>query len=172
MGVRAAPAGARELADWFERKRENAVAVEPRRRRIVLDGRAIVARREAPPRSIPAITGGDNVLIVGCFMMGGLAKVEWNDFDEAFPAFIVMLSMPLTSSIATGIALGFITYPLLKIVRGIFRDVIRSCTCSCCCSRYSWCFYQNSGLTTAGRTGGRLIPSVFAAGPAGTSPRE
>lgn len=55
MGVRAAPAGARELADWFERKRENAVAVEPRRRRIVLDGRAIVARREA---TAPLYSGG------------------------------------------------------------------------------------------------------------------
>ncbi|MFS8578745.1 MAG: NCS2 family permease [Novibacillus thermophilus] len=72
--------------------------------------------------ALPAITA-PTLIIVGCFMMGGLAKVEWNDFDEAFPAFIVMLSMPLTSSIATGIALGFITYPLLKIVRGNFRDV-------------------------------------------------
>ncbi|MDR6226696.1 hypothetical protein [Desmospora profundinema] len=48
--------------------------------------------------------------------------MKWEDFDEAFPAFIVMLSMPLTFSIATGIAFGFNTYPLLK-VRGKIREV-------------------------------------------------
>ena len=56
-------------------------------------------------------------------MLGGLKKVAWDDFDEAFPAFITMLSMPLTFSIATGIAFGFITYPLLKLVRGRFREI-------------------------------------------------
>lgn len=71
---------------------------------------------------LPAITA-PILIIVGCLMMGGLAKVTWTQFEEAFPAFIVMLSMPLTSSIATGIALGFITYPLLKIVRGKFREI-------------------------------------------------
>jgi adenine/guanine/hypoxanthine permease len=71
---------------------------------------------------LPAITA-PSLIIVGCFMMAGLAKVRWDQFDEAFPAFIVMLSMPLTFSIATGIAFGFITYPLLKIVRGQFREV-------------------------------------------------
>lgn len=72
--------------------------------------------------AIPAITA-PTLIIVGCFMMGGLAKVKWSEFEEAFPAFIVMLSMPLTFSIATGIAFGFITYPLLKVVRGRYRDV-------------------------------------------------
>jgi adenine/guanine/hypoxanthine permease len=72
--------------------------------------------------ALPAITA-PTLIIVGCFMMGGLSKVAWDDFDEAFPAFIVMLSMPLTFSIATGIAFGFITYPLLKIVRGRYKEV-------------------------------------------------
>ncbi|MCS1351739.1 NCS2 family permease [Mechercharimyces sp. CAU 1602] len=71
---------------------------------------------------VPAITA-PALIIVGCFMMGGLARVEWGRFDEAFPAFIVMISMPLTFSIATGIAFGFITYPLLKIIQGRFREV-------------------------------------------------
>jgi AGZA family xanthine/uracil permease-like MFS transporter len=71
---------------------------------------------------LPAITA-PSLIIVGCFMMAGLAKVRWDQFDEAFPAFIVMLSMPLTFSISTGIAFGFIMYPLLKIVRGQFREV-------------------------------------------------
>lgn len=72
--------------------------------------------------ALPAITA-PALIIVGCFMMSGLAQVRWDDFDEAFPAFIVMLSMPLTFSIATGIAFGFITYPLLKIFRGRGREV-------------------------------------------------
>lgn len=71
---------------------------------------------------LPAITA-PVLIIVGCFMMGGLAKVEWDKFDEAFPAFIVMLTMPLTSSIATGIAFGFITYPVLKVMQGRYREI-------------------------------------------------
>ncbi len=63
------------------------------------------------------------LIIVGCFMMEGLAHINWKKFDEAFPAFAVIMSMPLTSSIATGIAVGFITYPLLKLAIGKGKGV-------------------------------------------------
>ncbi|WP_345238811.1 NCS2 family permease [Pontibacillus salipaludis] len=63
------------------------------------------------------------LIIVGCFMMEGLSRVDWKSFDEAFPSFIIILTMPLTSSIATGIAMGFITYPLLKVVSGKGKEV-------------------------------------------------
>ncbi len=72
--------------------------------------------------ALPAITA-PILIIVGCFMMEGLAKVNWTDFDDAFPAFAIILTMPLTSSIATGIAIGFITYPLMKLVNGKGREV-------------------------------------------------
>lgn len=72
--------------------------------------------------SLPAITA-PILIIVGCFMMEGLAKVDWKTFDEAFPAFAIILTMPLTSSIATGIAIGFISYPLLKLVTGKAKEV-------------------------------------------------
>ncbi|UHA75536.1 NCS2 family permease [Paenibacillus sp. 481] len=72
--------------------------------------------------SLPAITA-PALIIVGCLMMDGLARIEWNEFDEAFPAFAILISMPLTSSIATGIAIGFITYPLLKLVSGKGKNV-------------------------------------------------
>ncbi|WP_163101060.1 NCS2 family permease [Peribacillus alkalitolerans] len=72
--------------------------------------------------ALPAITA-PVLIIVGCFMMEGLAKVKWNEFDDAFPAFIIILTMPLTSSIATGIAIGFITYPLLKLFSGKGKQV-------------------------------------------------
>lgn len=71
---------------------------------------------------LPAITA-PILIIVGCFMMEGLARVDWKTFDEAFPAFAIILTMPLTSSIATGIAIGFITYPLLKLVSGKGKEV-------------------------------------------------
>ncbi|WP_210364740.1 NCS2 family permease [Bacillus sp. REN3] len=63
------------------------------------------------------------LIIVGSLMMGSIAEIKWGELDEAFPAFLIILSMPLTSSIATGIALGFISYPLLKVVRGKWREV-------------------------------------------------
>ncbi len=63
------------------------------------------------------------LIIVGCFMMEGLSRIHWKSFDEAFPAFAIILTMPLTSSIATGIAIGFITYPLLKLVSGKGKEV-------------------------------------------------
>lgn len=71
---------------------------------------------------IAAITA-PTLIIVGSLMMGSIAQIKWNEIDEAFPAFLIILSMPLTSSIATGIALGFISYPLMKVVMGKWRDV-------------------------------------------------
>lgn len=63
------------------------------------------------------------LIIVGSLMMGSISQISWDELDEAFPAFLIILSMPLTSSIATGIALGFISYPLLKVVKGQWREV-------------------------------------------------
>ncbi|HZG59055.1 MAG TPA: NCS2 family permease [Anoxybacillus sp.] len=71
---------------------------------------------------ISAITA-PALIIVGSLMIGSIAHIKWDELDEAFPAFLIILSMPLTSSIATGIALGFISYPLLKITRGKWREV-------------------------------------------------
>ncbi|MCF3943375.1 NCS2 family permease [Oceanobacillus alkalisoli] len=72
--------------------------------------------------NVPAITS-PVLIIVGSFMMQGLAKIDWKSFDEAFPTFITMIAMPFTASIATGIAVGFITYPLMKLARGKGKEV-------------------------------------------------
>jgi adenine/guanine/hypoxanthine permease len=63
------------------------------------------------------------LIIVGSLMIGSISHINWGELDEAFPAFLIILSMPLTSSIATGIALGFISYPLMKVVKGKWREV-------------------------------------------------
>ena len=71
---------------------------------------------------LSAITA-PSLIIVGSLMVGSVRHINWELPDEAFPAFLVLLSMPLTSSIATGISLGFISYPLMKILIGEWRQV-------------------------------------------------
>lgn len=71
---------------------------------------------------VAAITA-PSLIIVGCFMIKSISDINWHDFDEAFPAFLVIVTMPLTSSIANGIALGFIAYPIMKIAKGKIREV-------------------------------------------------
>src|SRR3954462_1054472 len=63
------------------------------------------------------------LIIVGSLMISSVKNIKWDTIDEAFPAFIIILIMPLTSSIATGIAFGFISYPILKVVKGQWRAV-------------------------------------------------
>lgn len=71
---------------------------------------------------VAAITS-PTLIIVGTLMIGSVKEIEWSKFDEAFPAFLIILIMPLTSSIATGIAFGFIIYPILKVVKGEAKKV-------------------------------------------------
>ncbi|MFS1514262.1 NCS2 family permease [Chengkuizengella sp. SCS-71B] len=63
------------------------------------------------------------LIMVGVLMAANLGKIEWNKIEEAVPAFLTAITMPLTFSIATGIALGFILYPLTKIFNGQARKV-------------------------------------------------
>ncbi|MCK4408625.1 MAG: NCS2 family permease, partial [Candidatus Eisenbacteria sp.] len=63
------------------------------------------------------------LVIVGCMMMKCITKIDWDDYSEAIPAFLTLIIMPLTSSIAHGLAIGFISYPLLKAFSGRARDV-------------------------------------------------
>lgn len=72
--------------------------------------------------SIPAITS-PALIIVGFFMISVISKMNWSDLEEAFPAFLIIILMPLTHSIATGIGIGFIFYPVLKLLRGKGKDV-------------------------------------------------
>ncbi|MCK9860429.1 MULTISPECIES: NCS2 family permease [unclassified Paenibacillus] len=71
---------------------------------------------------IPAITA-PALIIVGFLMINVLRKIEWSDIEEAFPAFLIVVLMPLTYSIATGIGIGFIVYPILKLIRGKGKEV-------------------------------------------------
>lgn len=63
------------------------------------------------------------LIIVGVLMASNLAKIAWDKIDEALPAFLTVVMMPLTYSIASGIATGFIMYPVTKLFKGEGRQV-------------------------------------------------
>ncbi|MBN1773499.1 MAG: NCS2 family permease [Deltaproteobacteria bacterium] len=63
------------------------------------------------------------LIIVGAMMVRPITKIDWDDWSEAFPAFVTVLVMPLTLSIAHGIAAGFVTYDLAKLAKGEARRV-------------------------------------------------
>jgi adenine/guanine/hypoxanthine permease len=72
--------------------------------------------------SVAAITS-PALIIVGILMAGNLKKIEWDSFSEAVPAFLTIIMMPLSYSIASGIAIGFILYPLVKVFSGEWKQV-------------------------------------------------
>jgi len=72
---------------------------------------------------IPAYASAAALLFVACMMASMMAELDWNDITESAPAVIAAISMPLTYSIATGIGLGFITYVLIKLIAGRYKDV-------------------------------------------------
>jgi len=70
-----------------------------------------------PPITAPAL------VLVGAMMMRNVTKIDWSDHSEAVPAFLLLLGIPLSYSIADGLALGFISYPLVKALSGRVREV-------------------------------------------------
>lgn len=62
------------------------------------------------------------LIIVGSMMIHPILKIDWKDYSESIPAFIVITMIPLTFSIATGIALSFIAYAVLKLLSGRGRE--------------------------------------------------
>ncbi|AHY45562.1 Permease [Rubrobacter radiotolerans] len=63
------------------------------------------------------------LIIVGFLMMTAVRLINWEDYDDAIPAFLTILTLPLTFNIAYGIGFGFISYVLLKLARGRAREV-------------------------------------------------
>ncbi|MCW2632340.1 MAG: permease [Pseudonocardia sp.] len=63
------------------------------------------------------------LVVVGFLMMVGVRNIDWTDYEIAVPAFLTIVIMPFTYSISNGIGAGVITYVLLKVARGKFREV-------------------------------------------------
>ena len=73
--------------------------------------------------AIPTAATAPALIIVGSLMASVLAEINWHDPEVAVPAFLTMMTIPLTFSIANGLAFGFTAYTLIKIVRGKLREV-------------------------------------------------
>ena len=72
---------------------------------------------------IPAAATAPALIFVGVLMVGPVRDIDFTDITEAIPAFVTLLFMPLTFSIADGIAFGLITYVLLKALTGHYREI-------------------------------------------------
>ena len=73
--------------------------------------------------TVPAYATAPALFFVACLMARGLAELDWEDVTEYAPGVVTAISMPLTFSIAHGIAFGFISYAGIKIAAGRFQDV-------------------------------------------------
>lgn len=63
------------------------------------------------------------LVIVGSMMIQNVRAIDWSDASEFLPAFLTMIGIPLSYSIADGLALGFVSYPIVKLLSGKARDV-------------------------------------------------
>jgi AGZA family xanthine/uracil permease-like MFS transporter len=73
--------------------------------------------------AIPGYATAPALIVVGALMTESIGRVTWTDFTDAIPAFVTLLATPLTFSIATGLSLGLISYTLVKVAAGKFREV-------------------------------------------------
>jgi AGZA family xanthine/uracil permease-like MFS transporter len=77
-------------------------------------------------QSVPSYATAPALLFVACLMASGFAELDWEDVTEYAPAVVTALAMPLTFSIANGIALGFISYAAVKLLSGRFAEASSS----------------------------------------------
>jgi AGZA family xanthine/uracil permease-like MFS transporter len=73
--------------------------------------------------TVPAFATAPALLFVAVLMTAGLAEIDWDDITVAAPVVITALAMPLTFSIANGIAFGFISWVVIKALAGRFKEI-------------------------------------------------
>ncbi|NLZ48920.1 MAG: NCS2 family permease [Clostridiales bacterium] len=72
---------------------------------------------------VPSQATAPALIVVGVLMMSSITKINFDDFEEAAPAFLTITMMPFAYSIADGIASGFIFYVIVKVAKGKFKDI-------------------------------------------------
>lgn len=72
---------------------------------------------------IPAQATAPALILVGLFMMSPIREIDFSDYTEAIPAFLTIVMMPFAYSIAQGIVFGMVSYVILKVLSGKFKDV-------------------------------------------------
>ena len=73
--------------------------------------------------TIPSAATAPALIFVGVLMIKSLLSIKWDDITDAVPAFVTLVMIPFTYSIANGIALGIITYPIIKALSGKWKEV-------------------------------------------------
>ncbi len=74
-------------------------------------------------KAIPAYATTPTLVIVGVLMLSNITQIRWGDLGEAIPAFLTLFMIPLSYSIAEGLSIGFIAYPLIKSFQGKAQEV-------------------------------------------------
>jgi adenine/guanine/hypoxanthine permease len=72
---------------------------------------------------VPAYATAPALIMVGLFMARGIVNVDFSTIEDGFPAFIIIIMIALAYSISGGLALGFISYTLLKVINGKYRQI-------------------------------------------------
>jgi len=72
---------------------------------------------------IPAAATAPALIVVGILMMSSVSEIKFGDMAEDLPVFLTLALIPFTYSIATGIAAGIISYPIMKILKGKYKEV-------------------------------------------------
>ena len=71
---------------------------------------------------IPGTATAPVLILVGVLMMGEVVHIKFDDFTDALPAFMTIIMMPLTYSIAQGLAFGFMSYTIIKLITGKHKE--------------------------------------------------
>lgn len=72
---------------------------------------------------VPSAAIAPVIIITGALMMAAIAGIDLSDFSEWFPAFLIIVLIPFTNSISTGLAFGFVAYPIMKLALGRTYEV-------------------------------------------------
>ena len=73
--------------------------------------------------AIPAAATAPALILVGSMMVSVVTEIDWQEPEVAIPAFLTIMAIPLSFSIANGLAFGFVAYAAIKLLRGKFREV-------------------------------------------------
>jgi len=73
--------------------------------------------------AVPALATAPALIVVGAMMMSAAKEMDWNKLEDGVPAFLTIIAMPFTYSIAHGITLGVISYVLIHTFTGKVRDI-------------------------------------------------
>jgi AGZA family xanthine/uracil permease-like MFS transporter len=73
--------------------------------------------------AVPGAATAPALIIIGAMMMTGIGNIDWSDYRVAISAFLTLITMPLTYSIANGISFGIIAFVTLHLITGAYKKL-------------------------------------------------